>query len=60
MGTAALSLLIFGVAGRCGYGDRPQRAPELTALILAFNLSAPMLLWMRPAQSPTEALVEAA
>ena len=30
-----------------GYTDLPQRAPELTVLVIAINLSLPMAVWMR-------------
>ncbi len=47
VGAISLSLLVFGVAARLGYTDMPQRAPELTVLIFAINLSLPMAVWMR-------------
>jgi hypothetical protein len=47
VGGIGLSLLVFGAAALLGYTDLPQRAPELTVLIIAVNLSLPMAVWMR-------------
>jgi hypothetical protein len=47
LGAISLSVLVFGAAGLLGYTDLPQRAPELTVLIIAINLSLPMAAWMR-------------
>jgi hypothetical protein len=47
LGAISLSVLIFGAAALLGYTDLPQRAPELTVLIIAVNLSLPMAAWMR-------------
>lgn len=47
VGAISLSVLIFGGAGLLGYPNLPQRAPELTVLIIAVNLSLPMAVWMR-------------
>jgi hypothetical protein len=47
LGAISLSLLVFGAAALLGYTDLPQRAPELTVLIIAINLSLPMAAWMR-------------
>jgi hypothetical protein len=46
-GAVILSVLFFGAAGLLGYSDLPQRAPVLSALVLALNLSLPMAAWMR-------------
>jgi hypothetical protein len=46
-GAAVLSLLFFGAAGLLGYTDLPRTAPELVVLVIAVNLSVPMLAWMR-------------
>lgn len=46
-GGVALSLLFFGAAALLGYTNLDQRAPELTVLVIAINLSLPMLVWMR-------------
>jgi len=40
VGAISLSVLFFGAAAVLGYSDLPQRAPELTVLIIAINLSA--------------------
>jgi hypothetical protein len=42
-----LSVAFFGAATLLGYTDLPQRAPELSALVVAVNLSLPMTVWMR-------------
>jgi hypothetical protein len=47
LGAISLSVLFFGAAALLGYADLPQRAPELTALVIAINLSVPMAAWMR-------------
>jgi hypothetical protein len=47
VGAISLSVLVFGGAALLGYTDMPQRAPELTVLIIAINLSLPMAVWMR-------------
>ena len=47
MGAVALSVLFFGGAALVGYDDLPRTAPELSVLVIAVNLSVPMLLWMR-------------
>ena len=46
-GGAVLSVLFFGAAGLLGYSDLPRTAPELSVLVIALNLSVPMLAWMR-------------
>jgi hypothetical protein len=46
-GAVVLSVVFFGAAGLLGYADLPQRAPELSALVVALNLSLPMAAWMR-------------
>jgi hypothetical protein len=47
LGAITLSVLVFGAAALLGYSDLPQRAPALTVLIIAINLSLPMAIWMR-------------
>lgn len=46
-GAVALSVAVFGGATLLGYDDLPRTAPELSVLIVAVNLSVPMLAWMR-------------
>ena len=46
-GAAALSLAFFGAAYLLGYTDLLETAPELVVLVIALNLSLPMLAWMR-------------
>lgn len=47
VGAIVLSVAFFGAAALLGYTDLPQRAPELSALVVAANLSLPMAVWMR-------------
>jgi hypothetical protein len=47
VGAVGLSVLFFGAAALLGYSDLPQRAPVLTTLVIAVNLSVPMAAWMR-------------
>lgn len=47
LGAFALSLLTFGTAGLLGYTNMFLQYPELSALVLAVNLSLPMAVWMR-------------
>jgi len=47
VGTISLSVLFFGGAALLGHTDLPQRAPALTALVIALNLSLPMAASMR-------------
>jgi hypothetical protein len=42
-----LSVAFFAGAGLLGYDDLPRTAPELSVLVIAVNLSVPMLVWMR-------------
>lgn len=42
-----LSVLFFGGAQLLGYPNLPDRAPVLSALVVAVNLSLPMAAWMR-------------
>lgn len=46
-GGVVLSVLFFGAAGLLGYTDLPETAPELSVVVIALNLSVPMLAWMR-------------
>ena len=46
-GAFGLSLVFFGAAAVLGYTHLDQRAPVLTVLVVAINLSVPMALWMR-------------
>lgn len=47
VGGIALSAAFFVGAGFLGYDDLPRTAPELSVLVIALNLSVPMLVWMR-------------
>lgn len=47
VGAVVLSVAFFGAAALLGYSDLPQRAPALSALVVALNLSLPMAAWMR-------------
>ena len=46
-GAIVLSALFFGTAALLGYSNLPDQAPELSALVVAVNLSLPMAAWMR-------------
>jgi hypothetical protein len=46
-GAVVLSVIFFGGAALLGYDDLPRTAPELSVLVIAVNLSVPMLVWMR-------------
>jgi hypothetical protein len=47
VGGIGLSVLFFGGAQLLGYTNLPDRAPVLSALVVAVNLSLPMAAWMR-------------
>jgi hypothetical protein len=47
LGGIMLSVAFFAGAGLLGYDDLPRSAPELSVLVIAVNLSVPMLVWMR-------------
>ena len=46
-GAVALSIAVFGGATLLWSIDVTQRYPELSTLLIAINLSLPMLVWMR-------------
>ena len=47
VGVAVLDLPFLALAGLAGYSDPITELPELAAVIVAFNMSAPMAVWMR-------------
>lgn len=47
VGGLALSVAFFTGAGLLGYEDLPRTSPEVSVLVIALNLSVPMLAWMR-------------
>jgi hypothetical protein len=47
IGGVTLSVLFFGGAALIGYPNLVQRFPELSTLVIAFNVSLPMAAWMR-------------
>lgn len=47
IGVAVLDLPFFGVVSLLGYSDPLRQLPELSALVVAFNMSVPMAAWMR-------------
>jgi hypothetical protein len=46
-GAIGLSVLFFGGAALLGYTNLPDRAPVLSAMVVAVSLSLPMAAWMR-------------
>jgi len=46
IGGVTLSVLFFGGAALIGYPNLVQRFPELSTLVVAFNVSLPMAAWM--------------
>jgi hypothetical protein len=42
-----LSVLFVGAAALLGLDDLPRTAPGVSVLVIAVNLSVPMLVWMR-------------
>lgn len=47
VGMVLLGPVYTWAAGLAGYGDPYFQLPELTALVLAFNMTVPMVAWMR-------------
>jgi hypothetical protein len=47
LGVALLNLPALTLARAAGYPDPVTDLPEIAALIVAFNMAAPMALWMR-------------
>ena len=47
IGGITLSVLFFGGAALIGYPNLVQRAPSLSTLVIAFNVSLAMAAWMR-------------
>ena len=47
LGLAVLDTVYVWLAAQFGVPDPYLRFPELSAAILAFNMSAPMMAWMR-------------
>jgi hypothetical protein len=47
IGIAVLDVPFLGAARLLGYSDPIRQLPELTALVVAFNMSLPMAAWMR-------------
>lgn len=62
VGMAILDAVFAGVLAALGTstGDVLDTAPALLALVLMFNMTAPMLLWMRHRGHPTARVVEMA
>jgi hypothetical protein len=46
-GAVVLSVLFVGAAALLGLDDLPRTAPGVSVLVIAVNLSVPMLVWMR-------------
>ncbi len=47
LGMMILSPVFLGIARIVGYSDPLRQLPELSALVMAFNMTAPMAAWMR-------------
>ncbi|SRR6266498_2387733 len=47
IGAAVLGVVYSWAAGLAGVSNPYVRFPELSALVLAFNMTAPMVVWMR-------------
>jgi hypothetical protein len=47
VGVAVLDIPYLALAHAAGYPDPITDLPELTTLVVAFNMSLPMALWMR-------------
>ena len=47
VGTVVLSLAFFGGAALIGYPELVAQVPCLSAVVLAVNVSVPMVAWMR-------------
>jgi hypothetical protein len=47
IGMAILDIPYLGIARLAGYSDPFRQLPYLSAIIVAFNMSAPMAAWMR-------------
>jgi hypothetical protein len=47
IGAAVLGLVYSWAAGLAGVGNAYVQYPELSTLVLAFNMTAPMVAWMR-------------
>ena len=56
VGFAVLDLVYFGAAGLVGYPHPFSELPELSVLVVGFNMTLPMAVWMRfrhmPARLP--------
>jgi hypothetical protein len=46
VGFAVLDLAYFWAAGRFGYAEPFRQLPELSVLVVCFNMTAPMAAWM--------------
>lgn len=47
VGVAVLDVPFVGLAKWAGYADPIRDLPQLAAIVVAFNMSLPMALWMR-------------
>lgn len=47
VGFVVLDLVYFWIAGGFGYTDPFRELPELSVLVVGFNMTAPMALWMQ-------------
>jgi hypothetical protein len=58
VGFAVLDLVYFGAASLFGYSEPFKQLPELSVLIVGFNMTAPMAAWMRFRGMPQRATAE--
>jgi hypothetical protein len=58
IGIAVLDVPFVAAAKAAGVSDPVTELPELSALVVAFNMSLPMALWMRLRHHPTRCILE--
>lgn len=58
VGFAVLDLIYFWAAGLFGYSEAFKQLPELSVLVVGFNMTAPMVAWMVFRRMPRQATVE--
>ena len=58
IGFAVLDLVYFWAAGRFGYSQPFRQLPELSVLVVGFNMTVPMAAWMLFRGMPRRPIVE--